>query len=152
RRQRQPQRPACGGLAAAAQHPVAQSAAAGWPRKPSLRRQKLDTTVERRNHYACTVVSELHRCVGCRCWPSEVAAPLSRRSIVVSPTATHLSPAEISLEATRERRVQQRDLPTSGPRSPQQWPPKRPESTEPDSRIFRTVVLKAPRRGRARWR
>src|SRR5699024_6140989 len=116
-------RPACGGLAAAAQHPVAQSAAAGWPRKPSLRRQKLDTTVERRNHYACTVVSALHRCVGCRCWPSEVAAPLSRRCIVVSATATDLPYPGISLEATRDRRVQQRDLPTSGPRSPHQWPP-----------------------------
>src|SRR5699024_6693470 len=62
----------------------------------------------------CAAVSTLHRGLG--------HAPWSRRCIVVSATATHLSNAEISLEATRDRRVQQRDLPTSGPRSPQQWP------------------------------
>src|SRR5699024_3641901 len=139
-----PQRPACGGLAAAAQHPVAQSAAAGWPRKPSLRRQKLDTTVERRNHYACTVVSALHRCVGCRCWPSEVAAPLSRRCIVVSATPRGLGSApwfrQRPVVSALHRGLGHRDRPpvprnqprgdqrsqSPATRSPHQWPPTSP--------------------------
>src|SRR5699024_12614902 len=58
------------------------------------------------------------------------SAPWSRRCIVVSATATDLPYPGISLEATRDRRVQQRDLPTSGPRSPHQRSEERPGGTE----------------------